>query len=142
MTGPKSANEDNLALLGALIDSWENEVVEFKEAGRDFDTDRIGRYVCALSNEANLGGASAGWLVFGVRNKTRSVVGTDYRSDPARLNGVKAQVADGTEPSLTFRGVRIVEHSNAVLSSSRCHPPHRACPLRGRATTTRALESR
>lgn len=108
MTDAKPTDEDNLALLDALINCWENGVVEFKEAGRDFDTDRIGRYVCALSNEANLGGAPAGWLVFGVRNKIHSVIGTDYRSDPARLNGIKAQVADGTEPSLTFRSVRIV----------------------------------
>lgn len=110
MADPKPTNEDNLKLLDSLIDGWENEVVEFKEAGRDYDTDRIGRYVCALCNEANLGGADAGWLVFGVRNKTRSVVGTDYRSDPARLNGIKAQVADGTEPSLTFRSIRVVDH--------------------------------
>lgn len=43
MTDPNSANEDNLALFDALIDVWENEVAEFKEAGRNFATDRIGR---------------------------------------------------------------------------------------------------
>lgn len=129
MTESKPTNEDNLTLLDALIDGWENEAVEFKEAGRDFDTDKIGRYVCALSNEANLGGASAGWLVFGVRNKTRSVVGTDYRSDPARLNGIKAQVADGTEPSLTFRSVRIVDHSDGRVVLFEVPPAPQGLPI-------------
>ena len=36
-----------------LIQNWEDEVVEFKEASNDFDKDRIGRYFSALSNEAN-----------------------------------------------------------------------------------------
>lgn len=103
--------------------------MEFKEAGRDFDTDRIGRYVCALSNEANLGGVPAGWLVFGVRNKTHSVVGTDYWSDPARLNGIKAQIADGTEPSLTFRSVRIVDHSGCRVVLFEVPPAPKGMPV-------------
>jgi ATP-dependent DNA helicase RecG len=42
--------------LDALIATWENEVVEFKQAGHDYDTDKIGEYFSALSNEANLRG--------------------------------------------------------------------------------------
>lgn len=129
MADPKPTNEDNLKLLDSLIDGWENEVVEFKEAGRDYDTDRIGRYVCALCNEANLGGTDAGWLVFGVRNKTRSVVGTDYRSDPARLNGIKAQVADGTEPSLTFRSIRVVDHPEGRVVLFEVPPAPQGLPI-------------
>lgn len=63
------------ALLTDLIATWENEVVEFKQAGNDFDTDKIGQYFSALANEANLRGVDRAWLVFGVNNKTRSVVG-------------------------------------------------------------------
>lgn len=107
---PSKSNDANLALLDGLIDNWEDETVEFKEASNDFDTGKIGKYVSALSNEANLGGCEAGWLVFGVRNSTRSVVGTDYRQEPARLNALKKQVSDGTEPSLTFRSIRVVDH--------------------------------
>jgi len=40
------------ALLTQLIAAWESEVMEFKEAGKDYDTDKIGRYFSALSNEA------------------------------------------------------------------------------------------
>ena len=40
-------------VLYDLIENWENEVVEFKEASRDFDMDKIGRYFSAVSNEVN-----------------------------------------------------------------------------------------
>ena len=107
-----SSNESNVALLDALIQNWEDETVEFKEASNDFDTDRIGRYVSALSNEANLSDVPSGWLVFGVRNKTREVVGTNYRTDPKRLDGLKRQVNEGADPSMTFRSIRVVDHPN------------------------------
>lgn len=34
-------------LLSQLIATWENEVVEFKQAGNDYDTDKIGEYFSA-----------------------------------------------------------------------------------------------
>ena len=109
MTGIASTQE-NLELLDSLIENWEDETVEFKEASSDFDTDRIGRYVSALGNASNLAGEGSAWLVFGVRNKTRSVVGTDYRSDPKRLDSLKLQINDDTEPHVTFRSIREVAH--------------------------------
>ncbi|MCR8914241.1 hypothetical protein [Marinobacter panjinensis] len=36
-------------LLEGLIRTWENEAAEFKEAGNDFDTNKIGAYFSALS---------------------------------------------------------------------------------------------
>ncbi len=92
-------------LLDGLITTWENEVVEFKQAGKDYDTDKLGEYFSALSNEANLRGMERSWLVFGVNSKSRSVVGTEYRPEPERLQGLKMQVAQSTEPSVTFRDI-------------------------------------
>lgn len=92
-------------LLDELIASWESEVVEFKQAGKDYDTDKIGEYFSALSNEANLRGADSGWLVFGVNNSSRSVVGSDYRPQPERLQSLKMQISTGTEPSITLRDI-------------------------------------
>ena len=105
-----ASNEDNVALLGRLIVDWEGETVEFKEAGSDFDTDRIGRYVSALCNEANFAGMDSAWLVFGVRNRTREVVGTSYRTEPDRLNSLKRQVFEGCVPNFSLRGIRVVNH--------------------------------
>ncbi len=92
-------------LLISLMTAWESEVVEFKEASNDYDTDKIGRYFSALSNEANLRGVEKAWLVFGVSDRIRAVTGTNYRLEPERLQSLKMQIAQNTEPSITFRNI-------------------------------------
>lgn len=96
------------ALLDRLIAGWESEVVEFKEANDNFPTSDIGRYFSALSNEANLKHVGSAWLVFGVKNSSRKVVGTDYRRDPERMQGLKRQIWDGSGSSL--RSIYEIEH--------------------------------
>jgi len=91
--------------LTHLITEWENECVEFKEANDNFPTSDIGKYFSALSNEANLRNRPSGWLIFGVRNKDRAITGTTYREDPARLQSLKQQIADGADPTITFRDI-------------------------------------
>lgn len=103
---------DIKTLLNRLIDTWENEVVEFKQAGNDYPTDKIGRYFSALSNEANLRNIERAWLVFGVDNKTRTIVGSDYRREPERLQSLKMQISDDAEPSITFRNIWSLDDPN------------------------------
>ena len=80
----------------------ETEFVEFKAAGgkNSIDTGDIGSYVSALSNEANLKGQPAAWLVFGVANKPipRPIVGAGYRKENSieRLNSLKNHIAQET----------------------------------------------
>lgn len=93
------------AWLQTLISDWEDECVEFKEASDNFPTSEIGKYFSALSNEANLRDCTSGWLVFGVRNRDRTVVGTSFRENRERLDGLKQQVADGTEPASSVRAI-------------------------------------
>lgn len=105
------ANMDQAALkdlLDELISAWENEVLEFKQADHNYSTSEIGKYFSALSNEANLRGLDRAWLVFGVHNKTREVVGTDYRLQSDHLQRLKMQIADDAEPSITFRNIHEV----------------------------------
>ena len=85
----KPNNSELCSVLDKLISSWESEVVEFKEAGKDYDKNKIGQYFSAISNESNLKGLQHGWLVFGVRNKDRVIVGSDYRNNKGldALNG-------------------------------------------------------
>jgi ATP-dependent DNA helicase RecG len=97
-------------LLDQLIAVWEGEVVEFKQAGKDYATDKIGEYFSALANEANLRSALRAWLVFGVSNKSRAVVGTDYRAETEHLHSLKMQLAQGTEPSITLRQIHELHH--------------------------------
>lgn len=96
-------------LLDALIADWEGECVEFKDANDSYSTPDIGKYFSALVNEANLHAHEAGWLVFGVNNKTRKVVGTDYRKDRERLHSLKHQIAQNTDPPVTFREIYELE---------------------------------
>jgi ATP-dependent DNA helicase RecG len=104
-------NSDTLAtLLEHLIAAWESEVVEFKEAARNFETREVGKYFSALANEANLRGLERGWLIFGVRNATRAVVGTACRPEHERLHSLKHQMHDGMSPSMTFREIHELQH--------------------------------
>lgn len=99
-------------VLDELIATWENEVVEFKQAGNDYKTDTIGEYFSALANEANLRGVGSAWLVFGVDNKTRRVVGTNYRPEAERLQSLKMQMAENAEPRVTFRNIHELHHTD------------------------------
>jgi ATP-dependent DNA helicase RecG len=116
-------------LLDRLLAGWENEIVEFKEAGDGYSTDKIGEYFSALSNEANLRGADAGWLVFGVKNSTRQVVGTAYRPEPERLQGLKMQIAENAEPSATFSEILELAHSDGRVLLLKVPPAPRGIPI-------------
>ena len=94
-------NDELLVILDKLISNWENEVVEFKEANNDFDKNKIGKYFSAISNEANLRNVQFGWLVFGVRNKDRLVIGTDYRNTEG-LAKLKQEIAFNTTGGISF----------------------------------------
>jgi len=90
-------NDTLQTLLNHLIQDWENEIVEFKDANDNFSTDKIGKYFSALSNEANLRDKDQAWLIFGVDNNTKEIIGTDYRSNVVRLQSRKMQISDDTE---------------------------------------------
>ena len=94
-------NEDIIITLEKLIKNWENEVVEFKEANNDFDKNKIGQYFSAISNEANLKGLQFGWLVFGVRNKDKVIVGTNYRNTKG-LDNLKQEISINTTGGISF----------------------------------------
>ncbi len=116
-------------LLTELITTWENEVVEFKQAGNDYDTNKIGEYFSALSNEANLRSVDRAWLVFGINNKTRQIIGSDYRSEPERLHGLKNQIAQNTEPSITFRDIHVLQHDTGRVVLFEIPPAPRGIPI-------------
>lgn len=86
--------------LLSLIDKFEDEVVEFKEATTNYSFKDIGKYFSALSNEANLRNKREAWLVFGVTNN-RKIVGTEYRKSGS-LQSMKKELAANTNERLTF----------------------------------------
>lgn len=81
----------------------ETEWIEFKEVRNDYHFDELGQYFSALSNEANLMGQPAGWLIFGVTNKPpRQICGTNYRSTKSGLEKLKVQISQHTNHQITF----------------------------------------
>jgi len=96
-----------------LLLPLENEVVEFKEAKKQFDKDTLGEYFSALANEANLNGQKQSWLVFGVRND-KSIVGTTI-SDK-QINEYKVEIGRHTSPKCSFNNVfKLTKQGKDVL---------------------------
>ena len=83
-----------------MLESFEDEVVEFKEAKSNYSFKDIGKYFSALGNEANIRGKKEGWLIFGVTNQ-KKVIGTHYREDGG-LQNLKKEIVNGTNERLTF----------------------------------------
>ncbi len=104
----KSAKDaEYYEILEMLIERWEYEIVEFKEAKGGYDTDKIGRYFSAISNEANLRQQQYGWLVFGVgeeqKTKIKKIVGTAYKKgDNSVLERFKYEISRDTANGMTF----------------------------------------
>lgn len=92
-------------ILEMLMERWEYEIVEFKEAKGGYDTDKIGRYFSAISNESNLRQQQYGWLIFGVgeQNKTKQVVGTSFKKgEKSLLERFKYEISRDTANGMTF----------------------------------------
>ena len=83
----------------------EDEVVEFKKAENSFSFDDLGKYFSALSNEANLRDKDFGWLVFGVHDKTREILGTSYKNSMKSLQRLKYDLSQHTTDRNTFRDI-------------------------------------
>lgn len=121
---------ENLAsLLSQLIKNWEGECVEFKDANDNYSTSDIGKYFSALANEANLHDRSSAWLVFGVDNKSRSIIGTSYRRDHDRLHSLKHQIAQGTEPATSYREIHEILMPEGRVLLFEIPPAPRGIPI-------------
>lgn len=92
-----------------LSHDYETEMLEFKEAKNGYPFKKIGQYFSALSNEANLQGKEEAWLVFGVRDKGKSIVGTRFRVNAANLHSLKKEIADKTTNRITFKEIHETE---------------------------------
>lgn len=72
--------------LASLMERWEFEIVEFKEAKGGYNEDKIGQYFSAISNEANLTNQQYGWFVLGVSESgVRHPVGTSFKKGSLSL---------------------------------------------------------
>lgn len=83
-----------------MIEDFEDEIVEFKEAKTNYSLKDIGKYFSALGNEANIRDRKEAWLIFGITNE-KEIVGTAYRKDGS-LQRMKKEIVVGTNERLTF----------------------------------------
>lgn len=93
--------------LKRLLDQFraqgtESEVLEFKIAETSYDFHKIGKYFSALSNEANLKNKTSAWLIFGIEDKTRNILGSRYRLDRKHLDSLKGEISKKTINGITF----------------------------------------
>lgn len=100
-------NTENL-LDELLSVSTETEIIEFKEAKKQYDKDKLGQYYSALSNEANLNNQDFAYLIMGVNDK-KTIVGTSINDN--QLNEYKAEVSKHTSPRNGFSNVYKVNKS-------------------------------
>lgn len=84
----------------------ETEVVEFKEAKNDYDFSKLGKYFSALCNEANLKGKAEAWMVLGIENSKRNVVGSHYReNNRPYLDSLKGEIGNKTTNRITYNEI-------------------------------------
>ncbi len=102
-----SPNAEYYDLLVTLMERWEHEIVEFKEAKGQYSEDKIGQYFSAISNEANLKNQQYGWLILGVsEQKQKYPVGSSFKQgDSALIERFKYEISKETTDGMTFLDV-------------------------------------
>ena len=106
----------------------EIEWFEFKEAKNDYHFERLGEYFAALSNEANLKGQPWAWLVFGVKDKPKQIVGSNYRPTRPHLDSLKEEIANQTTSRLTFEEIYEVVRPEGRVVMFQIPPALRGVP--------------
>lgn len=109
-------NKYNKILKDLLTYSNETEWVEFKE---NFITpNEIGEYISALSNSAAIWDREYAYLIWGINDKTKEVVGTkfNHRTTVEKSSEVlEHYLARNLNPSINFKFIEINYNDNKVL---------------------------
>lgn len=106
----------------------ETEWAEFKEAKNGYDFNDLGQYFSALSNEANLKNQSFGWLVFGVEDKAKKIVGSQFRPHRKDLDHLKEEIANQTNNRMTFEEIYELNRSGNRVVMFQIPPALRGLP--------------
>jgi len=94
----------------------ETEWLEFKEAKTTFDINKLGKSFSALSNETNLKGKEFGWLVFGIRDSDKEIVGSSFRMDRGHLDKLKGEISEHTTSRIGFIDIHeLILHEGRVV---------------------------
>jgi predicted HTH transcriptional regulator len=100
----QSTNKADADLFRNLCgESAESEWLEFKE--NKALPQEIGQYISALANSAAINGKTAGYLLWGIRNGNREIVGTKFRPATAKKGNQNLEVwlLQLLNPKIDFR---------------------------------------
>ncbi len=96
--------------------STETEWIEFKYNNNN--PEEIGEYISALSNSAAINGKIAGYMVWGVDDTTKKIIGTNFHPFQAKKGNQELEnwLITLVEPKINFRFYEItLEGKNVVL---------------------------
>ena len=81
----------------------ETETIEFKQ--NKFNREDIGKRISALSNSANLHDQKSGYLVFGVKDITHDIVGTQFSPSMEKIGNEELEfwLSKHLDPKIDFR---------------------------------------
>lgn len=90
-------------LNSLLAEGGESEWIEFKE--NNSDPEKLGQYISSLSNGALLADRPFGYLVFGVKDETLEIVGTNFRPLKEKVGAepLEAWLVKMLEPRVSFK---------------------------------------
>lgn len=81
----------------------ESEWVEFK--GNNWNPEKLGSNISALSNSALLEGKRYAYIVYGIEDKTHALIGTNFNPDKTKIKGqeIENYIATLLQPRTTFK---------------------------------------
>lgn len=94
----------------------ETEWIEFKH--NNTNPDEIGEYISALSNSATINGKIAGYMVWGIDDKTKQIIGTDFHPSQEKKGNQELEnwLISLIEPKINFRFYEVtIDRKNVVL---------------------------
>ncbi len=111
-------NEECIVVLERFIRlGVECEYVEFKE--KNDNPELIGKYISGLSNGANLHNQKYAYLIFGIKDQTLEIVGTDFNPKTAKYKNnqdLELGLSLYLSPSIDFHFYSFIyKNKNLVL---------------------------
>lgn len=106
--------------LKRLLDSLvalrgEQEWLEFK--GNNANPEEIGEYISALANAATLHGQRSGFIVWGIKDPTREIIGTSFYPRDVKVGNQELEnwLATQLFPSINFKINEFEAHSQHIV---------------------------
>lgn len=110
----------NKEFLDLIQNHDESEILDFKENALR-TADEIGEYVSALGNSALLTNNPAAYLVWGVKDITKEIVGTNFDPYKTKESSKSNQplinkVETATEPKINLQWEKLIVEENCCFS--------------------------